>query len=336
MSKRTFFIVFPILLAAIIANYYFQLSHHSVQEVKKSRRKRHSLVMDKEVVKRLLQARMKNPAFLQFMEKNYLHLEERKLMIYAEALGGYNSKEAFLLLKKIYQMGSKRVKTRLVKGLAQGYGKFNQQLLEEIFQHQELLDEQGKIYLYIALYQQNINNQRKAEIINFLKQFLTLTKPDKNFTILQFFYQQQINSADIRRFAKSVTEKVLQGDKEISTTLFTIAIRYLSRFEKDYLYRYHKRITLIFPPVFIEYYYSVIHYICPPKITDELLQRLKDPETPFNLFRIIASELKLFGGDLIFTQLTLLKEDASLGEQKGRFLTVLLKQFSRGKQRLCN
>jgi hypothetical protein len=344
-NKKYMLFSFVVILAAIIANYSFQQNYKGKQQ-----RRRQSIYFGKnEVVKNIFLAKAKNPQFLTFVEnklkkelssmmsfaqKNRV-LSGREWLIYAEALGFYNSERARKLMEQLYQQGGIKTHNRVVKGLGESRGKWNRKLLSKIEQHLPQMNDLEKVTFFLAKYKQYDDKQHPEVLNSLIKQlraFLSFHYPMVNFSILKFFAEQGIIDNEIRSFSKQVVEKVLNGQR-LSPVLLTSAVTILLRSDFSYIQKRHRELLTKPDNIFIRFYISTLRKGCIVDL-DFVRSMLRNRELSFDIFRPLVSELRFIGGDKVFTLLEELSQQ-KLGEKRIKFLQKALAKVRKGKSQIC-
>ena len=332
-SKTQLIFTFFVVLAAFVANFWFLQSKPTsvVPE-----RQRSMMFGKKEIVKNIFLARAQDPLFLEVVEKKMQDgsLQARERLIYAEALAFYNSPKATSLMWRIFQTGGMKEHNRILKGLGEKQGEHNKKLLLKLYKGISELAPLEKIYLYISLYKQSKDEQKKAEAIKFLNGFLDLKQNLGNFLALRFFYDLHLLNPRVVEFSKEVLKSILNNG-QFSPVLFSYSIKVLIKKDYSFVVDKHDQFMNMENHIYTRYYIPTLRISCPPGITADLLQRIGSKELSFELFRPIAAELKFFGGDTIKNGFEHLLTSGTLVENKTKYLSELLKKFTAGRQRVC-
>lgn len=334
VNKKYLGIAFIVILFAFIANYAFQ---NSFSKQKDNRRQRHSMYFGKnELMKNVILARKKDPKFLEVISKKIKEntLRGREAMIYAEALALYDTKTSTTLMYKLFQSEDPKVHTRVLKGLAEREGELNKKLLLKIFHERNKMADIEKIYLYMAMYTQFPTDRYRNESIKYLTPFLNLNKKIGNLLVLRFFYEKKIFTHGVLDFSKQIVNAVFEGQR-ISPVLLSFSVKVLITKEPKYISTNHKRFMSISNPLYVRYYIPTLRLSCIPDIVTELLLRLEDKNLIFDLFRPLAAELKVFGGDIVYNGFEKLLNNKDLAENKKAYLKQIMKSFHHGKQLIC-
>jgi hypothetical protein len=322
-------------LVALVGNFIYQSKQTDLKPVKK---KRLPLIAVPEVRNNLILAKNHDPRFVDNVAKEYAtkKLYGRRLMVYAEKLGLFNTKQSVSLMRKIYQnVSDLKVKNRIIKGLSLSKGGENEKFLFEVFEKRSELSDIEKVYLYDSISPYIKNKKMNSEIQKFFISNLNFKQPLLNFLSLRYFYKTKQKDKVAIEFSKKVLNAALKEEK-ISSTLFTYAINYLTQFERSYLLSYHKKFKVKLPKNFSGFYFNLVHHFCPTGVVDDLISLVNHNSTPFNLFRVASAEVKLFGGKDIYQRLKKASQSPSLDTRKKDFLKVLISKYSNMKeQKLC-